>query len=380
MSCYLEKEFIMDFDNKYLKIEISENITNINSIGDWRLENEKEIEKELRDINLSKNIVWDLSHIKSFDSVGILLFIIFYEKFSKKVKVTVTGYTQEQKKIYDLLKENYSVEIFKEKREGILFKIGKIIMSAYYQFTSFLNFLGYIYIFFLRYFIKPSNFRYKETMYHIQRSGINAIFIIMLTSFLVGLVISYQSAVELAKFGADIFIVDMAGISITRELSPMITAIVVAGRSGSAYTAQIGAMKITEEISAMRTMGFDPYYFLVLPRVIALMISLPLLIFFADIIGIMGSMFASKMELSISYTQFIDRLQEVLPVKDFWIGIIKGPIFAILIATIGCFRGLQVSNNTESIGSQTTASVVNSIFFVIAFDALISILLTQWGI
>lgn len=367
-------------NNKYLKIEISENITNINSIGDWRLENEVAIEKELRNITVSQNIVWDLSKVKYFDSVGILLFIIFYKQFSKKVKVTVSGYTIEQEKLYNLLIVNYNNKIVKEKKEGILFRIGKIVISAYLEFTSFLNFLGYFFISFLRYFIKPSNFRYKETMYHIQRSGINAIFIIALTSFLVGLVISYQSAVELAKFGADIFIVDMAGISITRELAPMITAIVVAGRSGSAYTAQIGAMKITEEISAMRTMGFDPYYFLVLPRVIALMISLPILIFFADIMGIMGSMFAAKMELSISYTQFIDRLQEVLAVKHFWIGIMKGPLFAILIASIGCFRGLQVSNDTESIGSQTTASVVNSIFFVIAFDALISILLTQWGI
>ena len=368
------------FNKKYLQIQQSNNTIKINSIGDWVLENERVIEKELRDITPSDNIIWDFSNIKSFDSVGILLFIIFYQQFSREVKVTVTGYTKEQEKLYNLLKVNYHTKIIKEKREGLLFGIGKIVISAYSEFISFLNFLGYLFISFLRYFIKPSNFRYKETMYHIQRSGINAIFIIALTSVLVGLVISYQSAVELAKFGADIFIVDMAGISITRELAPMITAIVVAGRSGSAYTAQIGAMKITEEISAMRTMGFDPYYFLVLPRVIALMISLPLLIFFADIMGIMGSMFASKMELNISYLQFIDRLQEVLPVKHFWIGIIKGPIFAILIASIGCFRGLQVSNSTESIGSQTTASVVNSIFFVIAFDALISILLTQWGI
>ena len=365
--------------NKYLKIKITENIININSMGDWTLENEKDIEKELRGITSSQNIVWDFSNVKSFDSVGILLFIIFYKQFSKSAKVTVTGYTTEQKKLYNLLVVNYSSKNIKEKSDNILSNIGKLAISSYMEFVSFLNFLGYLFTSFLRFFIKPSNFRYKETMYHIQRSGINAIFIIALTSFLVGLVISYQSAVELAKFGADIFIVDMAGISITRELAPMITAIVVAGRSGSAYTAQIGAMKITEEISAMRTMGFDPYYFLVIPRVIALMISLPLLIFFADIIGIMGSMFAAKMELNISYIQFIDRLQDVLDVKHFWIGIIKGPVFAILIASIGSFRGFQVSNDTESIGTQTTASVVNSIFFVIAFDALISILLTQWG-
>ena len=367
-------------NSNYITIESQSHKTVIRAMGDWILENEKDIERELRDIDLDKNLLWDFSNIKSFDSVGVLLFIIFYQQFAKQVTVEVVGYTHEQKKLYNLLIKSYDNRAIKEIKRGVFYTLGKRVSDAYFEFLSFLNFLGVVSISFLRYFIKPSNFRYKETMYHIQRSGINAIFIIALTSILVGLVISYQSAVELAKFGADIFIVDMAGISITRELGPMITAIVVAGRSGSAYTAQIGAMKITEEISAMRTMGFDPYYFLVLPRVIALMISLPLLIFFADIMGIMGSMFAAKMELNISYIQFIDRLQEVLDVKHFWIGVIKGPIFALLIALIGSFRGLQVSDDTESIGSQTTASVVNSIFFVIAVDALISILLTRWGV
>ena len=370
----------MSKSNHYLTIEYKDKQTTIRALGEWTLDNEPIIEKELRDIKFSNYTVWDFSKVTSFDSVGVLLFIIFYQKIDKDIRVDIIGYSNEQKRLYNLLIKNYDSKVIKEKRTNFLFNIGKKITNSYFEFISFLNFLGYVFISFLRYFIKPSNFRYKETMYHIQRSGMNAIFIIALTSVLVGLVISYQSAVELAKFGADIFIVDMAGISITRELGPMITAIVVAGRSGSAYTAQIGAMKITEEISAMRTMGFDPYYFLVLPRVIALMISLPLLIFFADIMGIMGSMFAAKMELNISYTQFIARLQEVLDVRHFWIGIIKGPIFALVIALIGSFRGFQVADDTESIGTQTTASVVNSIFFVIAFDALISILLTQWGI
>jgi len=273
-------------DNQYINIEYRDKEITIKAFGDWTLDNELSIEKELRALEFRDYSLWDFSNISSFDSVGILLFIIFSQKKSNTFKVI--GYTQEQKKLYNLLVKNYNSKTIKEKREGTLFNIGKRVANSYFEFISFLNFLGYVFISFLRYFIKPSNFRYKETMYHIQRSGMNAIFIIALTSVLVGLVISYQSAVELAKFGADIFIVDMAGISITRELGPMITAIVVAGRSGSAYTAQIGAMKITEEISAMRTMGFDPYYFLVLPRVIALMISLPLLIFFADIMGIMG--------------------------------------------------------------------------------------------
>ncbi len=350
------------------------------SFGDWTLHNEPSIRRELDSIELSGDTIWDFSNIESFDSVGVLLFMEFYREFTQEFSIELIGYSKSQEKLYRLLLEHYSDESIPIRKRNILYTIGEITLSSYLQFISFLEFLGHVVASFGGYLLNPKNFRYKEIMYHIKRSGLNAIFIITLTSFLVGLVISYQSAVELAKFGADIFIVDMAGISITRELSPMITAIVVAGRSGSAYTAQIGAMKITEEISAMRTMGFDPYYFLVLPRIIALMIALPLLIFFGDIMGLVGSAFASKMELNISYMQFIQRLQEVLDTKHFWIGIIKGPIFAIIIAMIGCFRGFMVSDDTESIGSQTTASVVNSIFFVIAFDALISIILTNWGI
>jgi len=364
----------------YFRTHHDGDTTTIISLGEWTLHHEPAIRKALQTLELKQNIIWDFAEVKSFDSVGMLLFITFYQQFKKKASIKLVGYTQEQERLYRLVFAHYTKESIPSRDRNILYRIGELTLSSYLQFLSFLEFMGHVTASFLRYFVNPKNFRYKEIMYHIQQSGMNAIFIVALTSFLVGLVISYQSAVELAKFGADIFIVDMASISITRELGPMITAIVVAGRSGSAYTAQIGAMKITEEISAMRTMGFDPYYFLVLPRIIALMIALPLLIFFADIMGILGSAFAAKMELNISYMQFMERLQEVLDTKHFYIGIIKGPIFALLIALIGCFRGFEVSDDTESIGSQTTASVVNSIFFVIAFDALFSVILTQWGI
>lgn len=364
----------------YVRIEESADQIIIHSLGEWTLYHEPEIDKILQSISPDRSIVWDFSKVESFDTSGVLLFIAFYEKFKAQSEVKVVGYSREQERMYHLLLKNRVEESIPIRTEGACYRLGKTVVSGYGEFLKFLDFTGHLLVAFLRYFTHPHNIRYREIIYHIERSGLSALLIIALTSFLVGMVISYQSAVELAKFGADLFIVDLAGVSITRELAPLITAIVVAGRSGSAYTAQIGAMKITEEISAMRTMGFDPYYFLILPRTLALMISLPLLIFFADIVGIMGSMFAASLELNISYTQFINRLQEVLTVKHFWIGIIKGPFFAMLIAMIGCFRGLQVTDDTKSIGYQTTASVVNSIFFVIVCDALFSVLLTEWGI
>ncbi len=172
----------------------------------------------------------------------------------------------------------------------------------------------------------------------------------------------------------------MLGISILRELAPLITAIVIAGRSGSAFTAQIGAMKITQELDAMETMGFDPYIFLVLPRIIALMIVVPILIFVADIMGLLGGMLVANLDLGITTELFLNRFLDNVSVKHFFIGILKGPFFAFLIASIGIYRGLKVKDDTQSIGFNTTKSVVESIFAVIVCDAIFSIAFTNLGI
>jgi phospholipid/cholesterol/gamma-HCH transport system permease protein len=347
--------------------------------GEWTLQTVPQIEEALRHLPSAKKLVWDLSGITDFDSSGVLLFIEYLKRFEKRMQVEVLNYSPSQKEMYDLLRE-YMVEDIPQRKMGFLSEIGKSSVELLHDIKDFITFLGHLFAIAFYAFTHPKTLRYKETVYHIHQSGFNALVIIGMTSFLVGMVIAYQGAVELARFGADIFIVDTVGISIVRELGPMITAIVIAGRSGSAYTAEIGAMKITEEIAAMRTMGFDPYNFLVLPRIFALMIALPLLIFFSDIVGIFGGMVASEMVTGISYDQFVSRLYEVLEVKHYILGMIKGPVFAFVIAAIGCFRGFQVSDNTESIGLHTTASVVNSIFMVIAFDALFSVIYTELGL
>ncbi|MDQ7044979.1 MAG: MlaE family lipid ABC transporter permease subunit [Sulfurimonas sp.] len=269
----------------------------------------------------------------------------------------------------------------KDKLEEAFFeKLGKSVYLNYLGLLSFFNFLGNLFATKLHYLKSFKNIRYKEIAFEINETGIKALPIIALTSFLIGLVVAYQSAYQLKIYGANIFLVDMLGISILRELAPLITAIVIAGRSGSAFTAQIGAMKITEELDAMRTMGFDPYIFLVMPRIIALMIVLPLLIFVADMMGILGGMLVANMDLQISPSLFLDRFIEVIAIKHFFIGIVKGPFFAFLIASIGIYRGLMVKNDTQSIGFNTTKSVVEAIFAVIVCDALFSIAFTNLGI
>ena len=367
---------IVSMNESYVVYEDHPQYIRLSARGKWMLDTVFSIEKQLRKIPSGKKIIWDLSSLSDFDSAGVLLFIEYLERFQKETTVEVEGYTSSQKEMYDLLHQNIP-KIQSPKKKHLVETIGEKSVDFFKDIHEFITFMGHLMYAFVHTLLNPKEIRFKETAYHIHQSGFNALIIIGLTSFLVGMVISYQGSVQLAKFGADIFIVDTVAISLTRELAPMITAIVIAGRSGSAYTAEIGAMKITEEISAMKTMGFDPYTFLVLPRIIALMIALPLLIFFADIVGIFGGMVAASIQLDISMTQFINRVYEVLEVKHYILGMIKGPVFAFIIAAVGCFRGFQVSDNTESIGQHTTASVVNSIFLVIAFDALFSIIFTS---
>jgi phospholipid/cholesterol/gamma-HCH transport system permease protein len=194
-----------------------------------------------------------------------------------------------------------------------------------------------------------------------------------LLSFLLGIVIAYQGADQLQRFGASIYVVDLVGLSMVRELSPMMTAIIIAGRSGSAYAAQIGTMKVTEEIDALRTIGVVPFELLVLPKLLALIIAMPLLTVFTDVTGILGGMVMASAQLNISFDVFIDRLDEAVNTSSYLVGIGKAPVFAAIIAIVGCYQGLQVSGSADSVGRQTTVSVVQSIFLVIVADAMFSI-------
>lgn len=361
----------------------------LKSFGDWTtnaLRDAAEILDEFSRASRNVSIQWDISAVGSVDSAGMMLFIHYYDLLkSNKCSIEVIGVKSEHEKMYRLLRRYAPGDpggepAFPSRFLKPLSDIGKISVAFVLDMTAFLAFVGENFVN-LRYsLMHPRTIRFGAIVKNIEEAGVRAIPIVAMTSFLIGMVIAYQGAVQLEKFGANIFIVDMIGLSVTRELAPLITAIVVAGRTGSSYTAQLGVMKITEEIDAMHTMGFDPHRFLVLPRIIALMIALPLMIFFADIVGILAGMFISHLHLHLSYAEFLHRLQTVLEVKHVWIGICKGPFFAWLIAAVGCFRGFQVSKNTDSIGRYTTISVVNAIFLVIACDALFSVLFTELGI
>jgi len=346
--------------------------------GNWLIDSLNTAASTLESLSPLTNMVWDVSKITAIDSAGIALLKLYYREFeSNGSTCSLIGASDDQLRLYHLLYPHpHSNEII-PKRPHFLARLGKSTVDSLADTGHFFNFIGEAFVVLLYSLRKPWLIRYRSISSHIISSGVEALPIIALSAFLIGVVIAYQSIEQLQKFGADILIVDMIGISLTRELAPLITAIVIAGRSGSAFTAQIGAMKMTQEIDAMKTMGFHPHLFLVWPRVIALMIIMPLLIFFADLVGIFGGMVIANTQAHLSYSEFINRLQGALPLKHFIIGIAKGPFFALLIALTGTYRGFQVSSNTESIGQYTTKSVVNAIFLVIACDAIFSILLTE---
>jgi len=330
-----------------------------------------------------KEVDFTLDDVVYFDTAAAIFINSLREEFfQQNIKTTIITSNKDIVEALELVEKTKqkSQPLPQELKSTSLEHIGEIFYNYYSGFFSFMLFLGKVFLTTLSYLTSIKNIRYKEIFFEMNESAIKALGIIALTSFLIGLVIAYQSAYQLKIYGANIFIVDMLGISIFRELAPLMTAIVIAGRSGSAFTAQIGAMKITEELDAMRTMGFDPYLFLVLPRIIALMITMPLLIFVSDIMGLLGGIIVSYLDLGISVSLFIERLNEAVAPKHFYIGLIKGPFFAFLIASIGVYRGLMVKNDTQSIGFNTTKSVVESIFAVIVCDALFSIIFTNLGI
>ncbi|HNW18626.1 MAG TPA: MlaE family lipid ABC transporter permease subunit [Sphingorhabdus lacus] len=260
--------------------------------------------------------------------------------------------------------------------------LGEVGMGVVVAFTTLLHFLGFVgqvvkasAILMLN----PGRFRWHSVVQHFDMVGVRALGIIGLMSFLIGIVIAQQGAVQLRQFGAEVFTINLIGRLTFRELGILMTAIMVAGRSGSAFAAQIGTMKITEEIDAMRTIGVVPAEALVVPRVIAAVIMMPLLGIFASLMSIIGGGLLCWIILEIPPDTFIIRLREVTPMTDFWIGMIKAPVFGAIIAMAGCFQGMQVEGNSEQVGLKTTAAVVQAIFLVIVLDAFFAVFFSEIG-
>ena len=251
---------------------------------------------------------------------------------------------------------------------------GAKVFDSAGQATSLLNFLGMVTLAAFRVLGNPRRMRPKALATHMEQAGLDAIPIVGLLAFLIGVVLAYQGSDQLRQFGAEIYTVNLLGVSVLRVLGVLITAILIAGRSGSAFTAEIGSMQVREEIDAMRALGLDPMEVLVLPRMIALIVVLPLLAFFANVMALTGGAIMAYVTLDISPGQFLTQLSNAVQLNSFLVGMVQAPVFAALIALVGCFEGFRVERSAESVGRQTTRSVVESIFLVIVATALFSIL------
>jgi phospholipid/cholesterol/gamma-HCH transport system permease protein len=227
----------------------------------------------------------------------------------------------------------------------------------------------------------PSRFRGRAVVRQMELVGVSALGIVGLMSFLIGIVIAQQGAAQLAQFGAEIYTINLSGRLALRELGVLMTAIMIAGRSGSAFAAQLGTMKLTEEIDAMRTIGVSPIEALVIPRFLAAVLMMPLLGFYSAVMAIIGSAFIADLTLGIPFNSFLLRINEVVPAYDLWVGLVKAPVFGLIIAISGCYQGMQVEGNAEEVGLRTTMAVVQAIFMVIVLDAFFAVFFSEvgWG-
>ncbi|HET9885546.1 MAG TPA: MlaE family lipid ABC transporter permease subunit [Candidatus Binatia bacterium] len=263
---------------------------------------------------------------------------------------------------------------------GWLARMGQFACASGVNLLKALSFVGETASAFCSLLTRANQIRWRVLLYNLHVDGLNALPIIGLLSFLMGIVIAYQGSEQLKTFGANIFIVDLVGISLLREIAPLLTAILVAGRSGSAYTAQIGTMAVTEELDALRSLGISPISLLVLPRALALVIALPLLTVFANIVGVFGGMLIALSQLGVTFTEFLNRFEYAIVLRHYLVGIGKTPVFAAIIALVGCYQGFQVFGGVDSVGRRTTLSVVQAIFLVIVTDAFFSILFSWWRV
>jgi phospholipid/cholesterol/gamma-HCH transport system permease protein len=321
----------------------------------------------------------DLSGVTRMDTVGA--WIVYRTVRDRDAKVV--GASEEAKSLLEQVAEaDKPVQVHPEERGGfprILRELGEWVSEAGVTLVGLLGFFGATLIAFANLIRRPRRFRVNAVVQRFDVVGVRALGIIGLMSFLIGIVLAQQGAVQLQQFGAEIYTINLIGRITVRELGTLMTAIMVAGRSGSAFAAQLGTMKITEEIDAMRTIGVSPIEALVIPRLIATVILMPLLAFWAMIMSLLGGGIFVWLALGIPPLTYLQRLQEVIPLTDLWIGLLKAPVFGFIIALAGCFQGMLVKSNSEEVGQRTTTAVVQSIFLVIVLDAIFAVFFSSIG-
>src|SRR3990167_7514181 len=331
------------------------------------------------------NLTIDGRGIKYFDSAGALTLIRWVESLRQQVTtVTLQGFSKSHEKILHLIERhtnNLEYTPPAVRREHFFHRIGLETFRKLGQIDGVVILVGGLSLKIFEAISDWRRFHWHSIVSNIHSGCIQALPIVALLSFLIGVVLAYQMGLQLKTYGADIFIAYLSGMAIFREFAPLITAILVAGRTSSAYTAQIGSMKLNEEIDALLTMGLSPIELLVLPKVIGLLVAVPLLAFWSDVFGLFGAMFMSKSMLGVEYHDFLTRFKNSVGLKQMLLGLYKAPVFALIISLVGCFQGFAVQTaGVSNIGNQTTKSVVQALFLIIIADALFSIIYSWIGV
>lgn len=329
-----------------------------------------------------REVVLDLSGVNYFDSGGGAVLISLRQRLAREGGgLRIDGSTPAIDGFLSLVDQDALLKPPSPTRRpvGLVTQIGAATLEVLSDAREIVAFTGEVIVGLRDALLHPRRVRWRETWLYMERAGTDALPIVALISFLMGLITAFQAAVQLSQFGADIYVANLVGLSIVRELGPLMTAIIAAGRSGAAFAAEIGTMKVSDEVDALTTMGFDRTRFLVTPKVVALTLMLPCLTLFADLVGILGGLIVSVAGLALPAEVYLRQTRIALTIWDVYSGLIKSVAFALLVAGIGCLRGFQASTGAESVGRITTSAIVAGIFLIIIADAVFTVVFHYWG-
>ncbi len=350
--------------------------------GGWRIADSERIASDVARLGLAAGapLVLDGSRLTEMDtSAAFVLLSRLPAAGAAGASFSVRAMGADESRLLDLVRSSMNVVPVSAalQRRGLVQKVGAALFDVAQQLGQHTGFIGEVAVQAGAIARRPALFRFKETVAQFQSVTVEAIPIVILVTFLIGVVFAYLLGVQAQRYGATIFVVDGVGLAICRELSPILVAVIVAGRSGAAFTAQIGAMKVQEETDAISTLGLSPIQVLVIPRLVAIVLGLPLLVFVGDLAGIGGGVLIGALQLGISPPSFVNRLHAVLPLSALVIGLAKAPVFAAFIAMIACRMGMSVERDARSVGEHTTSTVVQSIVWVIVLDAVFAVTLQR---
>jgi phospholipid/cholesterol/gamma-HCH transport system permease protein len=332
----------------------------------------------MNQVTPSKLLV-DLSNVEYLDSAGALGLLQLEDRAkARSIPFQFDNVSEEAKRIMSLINREAltTKPLVSEKKSNVIEQIGDGSLKIFNDFISIITFSGDLITALIYSFIHPRSIRWEDLFFYMKRAGMEGLPIIGLINFLLGLIIAFMSSLQLKQFGANIYVAQLVGVAMVTELGPIMTAIIVAGRSGSAFAAEIGTMKVNEEVDALVSMGFDPTRFLAIPKVLAAMLVVPVLTLYADFFGIAGGLVVGVLGLDLTVYTYVQETMKVISITDIVKSLIKSVVFAMLIAGIGCQRGFQVRGGAEAVGSATTSAVVAAIFLIIVTDSAFAILFT----